>query len=176
MKLLLIYGPPAAGKLTVANEVAARIGYKVFHNHLTIDAITPVFDFDTPSFGRLVSRIRVDTMAEAARENVDLIYTFCYAKGSDDSHIARVVEAVEGNGGEVCPVLLQCSLDELYRRISMDSRMNYTKIKDRKLLDEIPDKHDLFSTIPEPESLVVDNTDLGAAETADLIIEHYKLI
>src|SRR3954451_18514435 len=116
MKLLFIYGPPAAGKLTVSNEVAARTGFKVFHNHLTIDAIKPVFEFGTTSFGKLVSQIRVDTIAEAARENVDLIYTFCYAKPSDDSHIARVIDAVESNGGEICPVLLYCGRDELDRR------------------------------------------------------------
>lgn len=39
MKLLFIYGPPASGKLTVAREPAALTGYRLFHNHLVVDAL-----------------------------------------------------------------------------------------------------------------------------------------
>jgi cytidylate kinase len=176
MKLLFIYGPPAAGKLTVSNEIAGRTGFKVFHNHLTIDAITPVFDFGTPSFGKLVSQIRIDTIAEAAREGVDLIYTFCYVKPSDDGHIRRVIDAVESNGGSLCPVLLCCSIDELEQRVTRESRSSFKKISTREALRNLLDAHDLFSTIPARDSLVVDNTGLTAADAAELIIDHYKLI
>lgn len=34
MRLIFIYGLPATGKLTVAQELAKRTGYKLFHNHL----------------------------------------------------------------------------------------------------------------------------------------------
>jgi hypothetical protein len=175
MKLLFIYGPPAAGKLTVSNEIATRTGFKVFHNHLTIDAIRPVFEFGTPSFGKLVSQFRIDTIAEAARENVDLIYTFCYAKPSDDSHIRRVIEAVESNGGELCPVLLFCSREELERRVRLESRQSHTKISTPETLNELLETHDLFSTIPDRDSLVIDNSALTPSEVAESIIGHYKL-
>lgn len=44
-RMIFLYGPPAVGKLTVANLVSERTGFRVLHNHLTIDAITPVFAF-----------------------------------------------------------------------------------------------------------------------------------
>ena len=44
MKLIVIYGPPAAGKLTVSKELSRITGYKVFHNHLAIDFIESVLD------------------------------------------------------------------------------------------------------------------------------------
>ena len=122
MKLVIIYGPPAAGKLTVANELARRTGFKVFHNHLSIDCIRPVFDFGTQSFNRLIGLIRIETIAEAARENVDIIHTFVYAKGPDDDHIARLIAAAEDSGGEVCLVLLKCDKDETMRRVTSESR------------------------------------------------------
>lgn len=77
MKLILIYGSPAVGKLTVAQEITRLTKFKLFHNHLTIDAVTPVFEFGTKSFWKLVNQFRIETIAEAARENIDLIYTFC---------------------------------------------------------------------------------------------------
>ena len=39
MKLIFIYGLPATGKLTVAVELAAMTGYKLFHNHLVVDLL-----------------------------------------------------------------------------------------------------------------------------------------
>ena len=39
MKLVILYGPPGVGKLTVGRELAARTGFKLFHNHLTVDLV-----------------------------------------------------------------------------------------------------------------------------------------
>ena len=52
MKLVILYGAPASGKLTIATELGKRTGFKVFHNHLSIDCVRPVFDFGTPPFLR----------------------------------------------------------------------------------------------------------------------------
>lgn len=53
MQLIFLYGPMAAGKLTVARELAARTGFALFHNHLLVDAVAAVFPFGSPSFVRL---------------------------------------------------------------------------------------------------------------------------
>jgi replication-associated recombination protein RarA len=39
MKLILLYGPPAVGKLTIAKEIARLTGFKLFHAHLTSDLV-----------------------------------------------------------------------------------------------------------------------------------------
>jgi RNase adaptor protein for sRNA GlmZ degradation len=176
MKLVFIYGAPAVGKLTVANEIAAQTNFKVFHNHLSIDAIEPIFDFGTKPFARLIDLIRVETIAEAARENIDLIHTFCYAKGSDDEYVAKITEAVESNGGEICFVLLICQRDELERRVLTESRKQFGKANNLEILNEILGKHDLFSPVPTRESLIIDNTNLSPDVVAKKIIEHYCLI
>ncbi|MEO5859956.1 MAG: hypothetical protein ABIR33_13515 [Pyrinomonadaceae bacterium] len=84
MKLLIIYGAPAVGKLTIATEVARRTGFKLFHNHVSIDCVKAVFDFGTRPFMTMIEMIRFAMIAEAAREGVDLIHTFVYAFGEDD--------------------------------------------------------------------------------------------
>jgi 2-phosphoglycerate kinase len=175
MKLIFIYGSPAVGKLTVANEIAARTGFKVFHNHLSIDAIRPVFDYGTKPFGRLVNLIRVETIREAARENVDLIYTFCYAKDFDDPHVAKVAAAVEENGGEVCFVLLKADRRALDRRVTEESRRQMGKAKTVEMMNYFHETFDLLSPVPMRESLIIDNTNLSAADTARQIINHFRL-
>lgn len=175
MKLIFIYGAPAAGKLTIANELAAQTGFKVFHNHLSIDAIEPIFPFGTESFWKLIHSFRIDVIAEASRAGVNLIYTFCYAKDTDDAHVALVTKFVEENGGEICFVLLRCERDELEKRIFDESRKRYGKIKTLEILDEILEKYDLFSPVPERESLIIDNTNLAAKDATRKIVEHFHL-
>lgn len=176
MKLLFIYGSPAVGKLTVANEIAKQTDFKVFHNHLSIDCIAPIFEFGTKSFWDLVHLIRVETISEAARVGQSLIYTFCYAKDSDDAHVAKIADAVRENGGAVCFVLLTAEKEVLEQRVLEDSRRKFGKIDNLEILREMFDKYDLFSPVNDFESLIVDNTNLSIKATARKIIEHFNLI
>lgn len=175
MKLILIHGSPAVGKLTVANEIACQIDFKVFHNHLTIDAVQSVFDFGTEPFWRLVHEIRVEIIAEAARQNIDLIYTFCYAKDSDDTHVEEVTRAVAENGGEICFVLLVADKSVIEKRVIEPSRLKYRKLNNLKTLHEIWERNELFSPINGRESIIIDNTNLSPKEAALKIIEHFSL-
>lgn len=175
MKLIFIYGSPAVGKLTVAQEIEKQTGYKVFHNHLTIDAVSPVFEFGSEPFWKLVHQFRIETIAEAARHNVNLIYTFCYAKDSDDAHVERILKTVEENGGEVYFVLLRAEKCEIEKRMLSESRKNYSKLKNVEYLNEIWKNNELFSPVPFGESLIIDNTNLSAEETAKQIIEHFRI-
>lgn len=175
MKLILIYGSPAVGKLTIANAIAEKTDYKVFHNHLTIDAVVPVFEFGSKSFWKLVHQFRIDTIAEAARENISLIYTFCYAKDLDDAHIEEVEKAVVENGGKLCLVLLTAEKSEIEKRILDESRLKYKKANSLELLHGFWEKFELFSPVNGRESLIIDNTNLSAEDTAKQIVEHFKL-
>ncbi len=176
MRLLFIYGAPAVGKLTVANEVAKLTGFKVFHNHLSIDAILPVFEFGTEPFFRLVEMIRVETVAEAAKAGVDVIYTFCYAKGLDEAHVEKVANAARANGGEVMFCLLTCETDELRRRIVTEDRREFRKANTVEMLEKFLETYDLTSPVPYADSLTIDNTELAPAEAAKQIVEHFGLV
>ena len=47
MRLLLIIGPPAVGKMTVGRAVAGSSAFRLFHNHHTIEMLLDVFDYGT---------------------------------------------------------------------------------------------------------------------------------
>jgi hypothetical protein len=172
MKLIIIYGPPAAGKLTVGTELAELTGYKLFHNHLSIDCVKPVLKFGTPGFWRAVGNVRYEMIAAAARENVDMIHTFCYEFGADDQHFSTLIASAENNGGEAHLVLLLCEDEERRARIGNDSRVRIGKLTDP---DAVPTKIDLTTPFPGRETLVIDTTDIGPEDAALQIVRHYGL-
>ncbi len=176
MKLVFIYGPPATGKLTVAEALARRTGYKLFHNHLTVDLARAFFEFGTPAFGRYVDQLRFEAFEVAARENVaGVIFTFCYALHLDDLFVQDVQDIVHKHGGEVNYVQLFCNRAELDRRVLEASRQRFRKIGDVELLRTVVGRHELFEPIPFVSNLSIDNTHVPAEEAAQQIINHYQL-
>jgi len=175
MKLIIIHGPPAAGKLTVSNKLAERTAFKVFHNHISIDCVKSVFEFGSPAFWRVLKLIREETFAEAAREGVSLIHTFCYAKGHDDEQYRRMIGSVERNGGEVHSVLLICDDETRRERIVAEERKQIGKLTDPDSIDMPREEFDLFSPLPGRETLTIDTTSISPDEAASRIIKHYNL-
>ena len=64
--LAFLVGPPAVGKMTVGAALADLTGLRLFHNHQSIEAVLPVFDFGTPPFSRLVNGFRRRVFEEVA--------------------------------------------------------------------------------------------------------------
>lgn len=175
MNLIFIYGPPGVGKLTVAKELARAIGYKVFHNHVSIGCAETVFEFGTRPFGNVVGKIRMAVLEEAASEGVSLIFTFVYACPGDTPFVERVCAAVESRGGRVCLVHVVCEREELERRLPHPERARMGKLASLDTLREVTARYDVFSPVTGRESLSIDNTNLDPTEVAARIINHYHL-
>ena len=70
MKLIVLFGMPATGKLTVGQELAALTGFKLFHNHLVVDLLLSVFEFGSPGFVELREKIWLSVVRAACREGL----------------------------------------------------------------------------------------------------------
>src|SRR4051794_39815975 len=82
MKLITLYGAPGVGKLTTARALAELTGYRLFHNHLTFDLVKSLFEFPSPSFGKLAEQIRLSAFAAAADAGLHgVIFTMVYRAG-----------------------------------------------------------------------------------------------
>ncbi|MGA9746811.1 MAG: hypothetical protein WBQ50_05090 [Nocardioides sp.] len=78
MRLLVMFGPPAVGKMTVGRAVAARSSFRLFHNHAVIEPLLEVFDYGTPAFMKLMAEWRRRVVEEAAASGTDLLLTFVW--------------------------------------------------------------------------------------------------
>lgn len=173
-RLVFLYGPPAVGKLTVATALAAARPFRVLHNHVTFDPVAEVLPFGTTSFWEVVHRFRIDLVGAAAREGIDLVYTFVFAPG-DESDVDDVVHAFEGAGGAVSLVQLVAPPDELRRRVVLPSRRAHGKIADVATLDDVLAEHDVYAPIPRRDSLTIDVSAMSAEDAAAEIIERLAL-
>jgi hypothetical protein len=58
MRVFYLYGPPGVGKLTVGTSLAALTGFRLFHNHLTVNLATAVFPRETEPWRELIRHVR----------------------------------------------------------------------------------------------------------------------
>jgi AAA domain len=129
LRLIFIYGLPGTGKLTIARELAALTGFKLFHNHLAVDLLLSVFDFGTASFVELREQIWLSVFEQASGAQLPgLIFTFAPEKTVRPTFIGEALQVVESAGGRVDFVELTCPLPELKRRIKSPSRQECGKI------------------------------------------------
>jgi hypothetical protein len=171
MKLVFIHGEPAVGKLTVARELAKLSGFRLFHNHLTVDLLSAVFDFGSAPFVMLREHIWLSVFREATLQNVSLIFTFNPERTVRDRFIQDTLDVVAKEGGQVVFVELICSEDELERRIADPSRNEFGKLSSVQQFRELKDAGAfLFPRLPDGISL--DTANQLPAATAELINEY----
>lgn len=167
MELVILYGAPGVGKLTVANALARRTGYKVFHNHLTTDLVTSLFPFGSADAVRLTMAFRVEMLEEAAKAELPgVIHTFVYAAGQDDDLMQSLIDAVEPHGGQVTLVLLACAPEILLERVANVSRARFGKLRAPETLRGLLAEYRLAEPFPGRPSLVIDNTHRSAEDVA----------
>jgi shikimate kinase len=176
MKTIFIYGAPAAGKLTVANELAKITGFSVLHNHLINDLIQSVEEIGTPEFWTIAREYRLDLMERAAKaKRKGIILTWIYGKPNDDAALKKIVLQARKHNGKILFVHLVPDHEELFRRVKGPSRKAFRKVKTAKMLRVIMNRRDIFSDVPYTPNFVIDNTKVSPHKTAKLIQEHYRL-
>jgi dephospho-CoA kinase len=172
---MLLYGPPGVGKLTVANILAARHGFRVLDNHLSLDPALRLFDFGTPELATLVERIRVELLTAAAQARLDVITTLVFAHPIDLHHVNQLTQASQAFGGHVTYVQLLACRQQLERRVLDPSRAATQKIRDPATLGRTIEHYDLNTPI-QPSDLSIDTSDLAPDDVAHRIARELGLL
>ena len=167
-ELLVIFGPPAVGKMTVGRAVCERTDFRLFLNHDTIEPLVEVFGFGTPGFDTLNGEFRRRVIEEAARAGIRLIFTLVWdLQGEQDAQWVSGVITPYSDAG------LRVSFVELVA--DFHTRLGRNRGEDRLLAK--PSKRDFEwsdGNLRELEQRVVMNTDPSVSMPADDLLAAHR--
>jgi shikimate kinase len=176
--LIYLYGPPASGKLTIAERLSSLTGFPLFHNHLTVNSISSVFAFGSEPYNDVLHRLRLDVFETAARTDISLIFTNNSAWREPNGRARfvaftdQVKKSVESHDGRVVFVRLSAPRSVLEERLVNESRRVHEKLLD------VGQFRELFESFEESllhsDDLSIDTSTMNAETAAQTIFEAFK--
>ncbi len=186
MKLIIIFGPQAVGKMTVGQELEKITDLKLFHNHMTIELVAPFFNYGSSTGRRLVKLFRKEIFEEVAKSDLDgMIFTYIWAfdKQSDWNYINDVCNIFESKGGVVYFVELEADVAERLERNKHPERLKYKPTKRNvKQSDASLKEYDVKFRLNSKDGEIkrenyirINNTNLKPEKVVQIIKENFKL-
>lgn len=178
MKLVLIIGAGAVGKMTVGQALMRKTGLRLFHNHMMIE---PVIDIFGTFNGQAVNRLREVVFEEFLRSDLPgLIFTYMWAfdMPSDRAYI----EALAARFDEVYCVELVAPQEVRFQRNRTENRMAHKASKRNSDFSEslIRREDANYRLVSEPGEipfpyLRLENADMSPEAAAERIVAAFGL-
>jgi len=187
MKLVVILGPHAVGKMTVGQELAKMTGLKLLHNHMTIELVRNFFDVHGSAEGQKLNALfRREIFEAVAKSDLPgLIFTYMYDfdNPSEHEYIKAIIALYESYGAKTYVVELCAEFEVRIERNKTENRLENKPSKrniarSEALFRNIERRHRLNSSdseVPFRNWLKIDNTHLPPDETAMQIKETFAL-
>ncbi len=183
MKLVILIGNSAAGKMTVEQELMKITKLRLFHNHMTIEPVIEVFGYRD---GMAVNRLREVFFEEfAASQLYGMIFTYMWAfdMPSDWDYIEHVKGIFSKHNADIYYAELLASQTVRLERNRTENRLFHKpskreiEVSERRLLkdDENYRCESYEGEIPFPNYLRINTENLTAKETAEMIKEYFSL-
>lgn len=183
--LVIIAGPLAAGKMTVAEALKEKTGYNLMINHDSIEVSDKIFGFATPAQKEFNLLIREKAFDTAIKYNESIIFTVALHFNDKDkiNRLKELEKRFEKTGGQLYFVELFASLDIRLERNATPHRLEMKKSKrdiewSRRNLLHSHKNHKLNSDDEEflfKNHIKINNENLTPEETAVMILRRYKL-
>ena len=183
MKLVLIVGNGAVGKMTVGQELMKLTGLRLFHNHMTIEPVLEIFGtFHTNA----ILQMREVIFREFAKsDNYGMIHTIMWAfdMQEDWDYINHVVDIFKENDAEIYCVELVAPQEIRLQRNETPNRLAHKASKrdlasSRARVIAMDEKFRLESNpgeIPFENYMRIDNSNLEPDVVAAMIKERFAL-
>ena len=183
--LIVVCGPQAVGKMTVAESLRDKLRYNMMMNHDSIEISDRIFGFGTPAQREFNEAFREKAFELAVKHNVDLIFTYvaAFEMQEERDYLTSLRDLFEEAGGQFYFVELSADLRSRIARNETPYRMERKASKknvewSRANLLHDAEHHRLNSNEDEywfEHHLKIDNTDLQPDEVADRVIEAFGL-
>ncbi|KKK33554.1 hypothetical protein WN59_06185 [Salinicoccus sediminis] len=182
MKIILIFGPQAVGKMTIGEKVGESLGLPLFHNHVTLDAIWPYIGWNERTF-ELSDQLRMDIFDHISKDgdHPGIVFTFVWGFDLKDDwkYIDKLKSLFSDKHHKLYFVELEASLEERLKRNGSSYRLEKKPSKrdidlSKKELLHSVENHRLNSLpgeIEEQNYLRLDVTEIDAQKASEKIIE-----
>lgn len=181
MRLLLLCGAQAVGKMTVGQALSRITPLKLFHNHMTIEPVIHLFGQYN---GQAVNRLRQVVFEEFVKtDNYGMIFTYVWAfdQQSDWDYVAGLKKIFENAGGQMDVVELVAPQEVRIQRNTTENRLREKPSKrdvalSEGLIHHAENKYRCVSEqgeIPYANYLRLDNSRLSPEEAAEIIAGHF---
>jgi len=186
MKLIVIFGPQAVGKMTVGHEIEKITKLKLFHNHMPIELVTPFFSYGTETGKKIVKNIRKMIFEEFASSDLEgLIFTYLWYldETKDTKYLYDLIKIFKNKNAEIYYVELEADEKERIKRNKTEHRLKHKPTK-RNIAWSLADlknstqNHRMNSypgEIKEKNFIRINNTKISAKKTAELIKKKFNL-
>ncbi len=111
--LIIICGPQAVGKMTVAEHLRDKLKYNLMMNHDSIEISDRIFGFGTPAQKEFNAAFREKAFELAVKHHVDLIFTYvcAFEMPQEHAYLSKLAELFTANGGDFYFVEHSASLE-----------------------------------------------------------------
>ena len=184
--LIIICGPQAVGKMTVAESLRDKLKYNFMMNHDSIEMSDKIFGFATPAQKEFNAIFREKAFELAVKHNVDLLFTYvcAFEMEQEREYLTGLADLFRSNGGNFYFVELSADLDTRLARNETPHRLEKKASKrdlewsKSNLLKDVKN-HRLNSDEGEiwfENHIKIDNTHLEPDAVADMVIERFHLV
>ena len=184
--LIIVCGPQAVGKMTVAESLRDQLKYNMMMNHDSIEVSDRIFGFATPAQKEFNALFREKAFDVAVKHNVDLIFTYvcAFEAPEERAYLTQLANLFTSNGGQFYFVELSAQLETRLERNATSHRMERKPSKKdlewslKNLLEGVQN-HRLNSEPDEiwfQNHLKIDNTHLKPDEVAKIVIARFGLM
>ena len=183
---VFIIGAPAAGKMTIGQELSKLTGATLFFNHQPIDFALAIYQDFTEEMWEFVRSVNFSFLGTSARHHRSVILTgvIDFSNQYNLMYLKDIQDLLNEYHQQILFVELETSLEERLRRNRTENRLKYKPLKryvevsEKEILET--DKTDQLNSQKRPSGLhhylKIDNTNLSAEEVAKQIQEKMKTI
>lgn len=184
--LIVVCGPQAVGKMTVAESLRDKLKYNLMMNHDSIEVSDQIFGFGTPAQKEFNAIFREKAFELAVKHGVDLLFTYvcAFEMPEEKAYLKSLEKLFVENGGQFYFVELSADLETRIERNVTPHRLERKASKRNiewskaNLLHDTK-RHRLNSEEGEvwfEHHVKINNTELSPDEVAEMVIEKFGLI
>ena len=183
---VFIIGAPAAGKMTIGQELSKLTGATLFFNHQPIDFALEIYQDFTEEMWEFVRSVNFSFLGASARNQRSVILTdvIDFSNQYQLMYLKQIQDLLDDYHQEILFVELETSLEERLHRNRTENRLKHKPLKrhievsEREILETAETLQ--LNSQHQPNELhhyfKINNTNLSAEEVAKQIQNKIKII